>query len=209
MIKKIFLILLFIVNINAIEIKLQNSSVWNMTHDKKHIYTLSHNSKKDTYHIEIYDKKLKFIKSKKLNIPKQFVDIYDGTFIKIYNKPFTISVSNRYIYIGTKKDIIFYDKHSLEKVSSYKTTKPTCHYNYEYKEYICSTNDIIHFSKYQDYIFAYGYGDDVYIFKDDKILNRINVRRHYPKDITKIHDYFDGSRNRTVYVHKDKIYIGN
>ena len=209
MIRTLTIILFSFLTLQASFVKLKNNSTWNMTHDKQYIYTLTNNSKKDTYYIEIYDKNLKFIKSKKLNIPKQFVDLYGKAFVKIYNKPFSISVSNKYIYISTKKDIIFYDKYSLKKVSSYKTTKPTCHYNYEYKEYICKTNDIIHFSKYKNYIFAYGYGDDVYIFKDDKVINRINVRRHYPKNITKIHDYFDGSRNRIVYVHNNKIYIGN
>lgn len=190
--------------------KLQNSSTWNMAYDKKYIYTLTSNYEKETYKIEIYNKKnLKLINTKNLQIPKSFVLKYKKTRVKIYNKPHTIEVNNNHIYIGTSKNIIFYDKNTLKRVNSYTVKRPDIWYDEKEKIYLVRTNDISNFTKYENYIIAYGEGDNIYIFKDDVMVRHINIKKDYPKNITQIKDYFEGSRINHIMIHKDKLYAGN
>lgn len=189
-------------------VKLQNNDTWNMAYDGKYIYVLTNNYEKKSYKIEVYDKKtLKFINSKQLNISKTFISRYKNTLVKMYNKPKTIQVSDKYIYIGTVKNIVIYKKKTLKRVGSFSTASPDIWYDKKENIYVTSTKDITNFTKHKNYIIAYGRGDDIYIFKDDKMIRRINIKKDYPKNITQIHDYFEGSRINSVLVHKGKLYI--
>lgn len=209
--KKILLLLVvFFLNLNASMVKMQNDDSWNMAHDARYIYVLTRNYEQDKYKIEIYDKKnLQLIKSKQLNIAKSFISKYKNTRVKIYNKPISIEVSDKYIYIGTNQNIIFYDKKTLKILSSYTIASPDIRYDEKEKIYFTRSNDIDNFTKFKNYIIAYGSGDNIYIFKDDKIVRTINIKKDYPKNITQIHDYFEGSRINTVLVHNNRLYTGN
>ena len=209
MIFKILLLALF-VNLNASMVKLQNDSSWNMAYDERYIYTLTRNYEQKSYNIEIYDKKsLNRIALKQLSIDKSFIQKYNNSYVEISNKPISIEVSDKYIYIGTTQNILFYDKKTLHKLSSYNTVAPDIEYDKKENVYVYRTNDIRHFTKYKNYIIAYGEGDTIYIFKDNKIVRTINIKKDYPKNITQIHDYFEGSRINTVLVHDNRLYAGN
>jgi len=208
--KKLILLITLLINLNASMVKMQNNDSWNMAHDERYIYALTRNYEQKSYKIEIYDKKsLKFIKSKQISIAKSFTKNYKRAYIKIANKPISIEVSDKYIYIGTKQNIIFYDKKTLNIVSGYEIVPPDIWYDEKEKIYFARTNDITDFTKYKDYIIAYGEGDNIYIFKDDKVVRTINIKKDYPKNITKIHDYFEGTRINSVLVHQNKLYAGN
>ncbi|QOY53378.1 hypothetical protein [Candidatus Sulfurimonas baltica] len=208
--KLIILLLALLVNANASMVKMQNDDSWNMAHDKIYIYALTRNYEQGSYKIEIYDKKsLKFVKSKQLSITKSFTQYYNATYVKIPNKPNSIEVGDKYIYIGTVQDITFYDKKSLNKVSNYKIASPKIWDDEKEKNYIYDTNEIGNFTKYKNYVIAYGKGDNLYVFKDDKIVRIINIKKDYPKNIAKIHEDLDVRRINSVLVHNNRVYTGN
>lgn len=126
---KILLLALF-VNLNASMVKLQNDSSWNMAHDERYVNALTRNYEQDNYNIEIYDKKsLNRIALKQLSIDKSFIQKYNNSYVEISNKPISIEVSDKYIYIGTTQNILFYDKKTLHKLSSYNTVAPDIEYD--------------------------------------------------------------------------------
>ena len=168
---------------------------WHLDYDEKHIYTISTHYDKnqerytDYSYIDVFDiNTLQLLKKKKIHAN------FDTTAPPII-------VDDKDMYIGGTNYIVNRDKTTLE--CYHPKVDKSC------KVFQSTSHSIRKLSKYKDYIFAFGEGDQIYVFENRVLLYTIDERYNYPKNITTIKDYSSYNRINDIVVHQGVVYALN
>ena len=173
---------------------------WHLDYDDNYIYTISTH----------YDK------TQERDTDYSYIDIFDIDTLKLINKKkiYTnidtsappIVVDDKDIYTGGTSYIINRDKTTLECYHS--VSEFSCQ-SFKSKGFRLTSHSILKLKKYKNYMFAFGNGDQIYLFENKKLLYTIDERDNYPRNIKTIKDYSFYNRINDIVIHKDVIYALN